>query len=97
MFEDSSHFFEPLGFMPEFFSGVAETFNFYVLHFIHCVFFLLSPFEFFIEEVENHKVQTPQVVSSGQVLKLIQMNYTMLLWALREAKETVPLKSAFFR
>ena len=53
---------------PQFWFGIIQTFGLYVLNFIHGVFFLFSPLEFLIKEVENNKVQAPNIISSWKVL-----------------------------
>ena len=65
--EDVLHFFQVLGFDPQFLVWLAQALSLDVFHFLHGVFLLFSPLEFFIEEVKDDKVETPEVVSSGQV------------------------------
>lgn len=98
MVEDVAHLRDVLGHDPQLLLGVAEALSFYVFDFIHCVLLLFPPFEFFVQKVEDHKIETPHVISPRQVLSKISAKsvLTILLWALREANETVPLKSAFF-
>lgn len=83
---------------PQLLLGIVQALGFNVLHLVHRVLLLLAPLQLFVQEVEDDEVETPDVVPSGKVLLLvIEPNRTMLLCALREAKDTVPLKSAFLR
>ena len=57
---------------PQFLLWVTQAFIFYVLHFVHGVFFLLSPLQLLIEEIENYEVETPHIISPWEVLLVEQ-------------------------
>lgn len=89
------------GYNPKFRFGIIQTFNFYVLNLVYLIF-LFSPLELLLKEVKNKKVQAPYIISPWKILYFefnLTKNFliTILLWALSEAKETVPLNSTFAR
>jgi len=53
---------------PKFFLRIIQAFSLYILDLLHWILFLFSPFKFFIEKVQDHKIKTPQVISSWEVL-----------------------------
>lgn len=82
MLENGANFRNSLGGpSPELLIRVLhDALSFDVTNFIHrigCIFagshlflFLFSPEKLLIEEIQNNKIQTPQIISSRQVLKV---------------------------
>lgn len=70
--ENIFDFLNIFGDYPKFFLRIVQTFSFDVFDFIHRVFLLFSPLQLLIQEVENHKIQTPQIVSPREVLSLVR-------------------------
>jgi len=58
------NFRDVLSYNPKLFFRITETLLLNIFNFIHRVFFLFSPLQFFVQEVKNHKVQTPHIISS---------------------------------
>lgn len=65
MIEDVFHFLEIFGNYPKLFLRVIQALGLNVLDLFHRVLFLLSPFKFLVQEIENDKVQTPKIISSS--------------------------------
>lgn len=59
---------------PEFLFWIGKTIGLDILDFVHCVLLLLSPLKLLVEEVKDHEVETPKVISSRKVL----------LWSVQE-------------
>ena len=64
MVEDGLDLLDILGSNPELLFRTAQTLGLDVFYLIHRVLLLLSPFEFLVKEVKDHKVETPQIISS---------------------------------
>ena len=53
--------------MPKVPLRVFEALGFNVLHLVHGVLLHLSPHEFLLEEIQDHEVQTPKVISPRKI------------------------------
>ena len=73
MVENVLNFRDVFSYNPELLLRIIQAVGFNVFDFVHSVFFLFSPFELLVEEVKDHKVETPQIVSSGKVLFMVSI------------------------
>lgn len=63
--EDVLDFVELSCLYPKLLCWVLQASHLNGLDFIHCVLLLLSPLQLFVQEVKDHEVKTPKVVSSA--------------------------------
>jgi len=67
MVKDIFHFGYILRFNPKMLVWVFQALMFNSFYLFHCVFFILSPFKFFLEKIKNDKIQTPKIISSRKI------------------------------
>lgn len=68
MVENVLYFWYVFSHDPKFLFRIIEAVCLDVLDLIHSVLLLLPPLELLVKEVKDHKVQTPQIISSRQIL-----------------------------
>jgi len=71
--ENIFYFLNVLSLVPQKSLWMLKTSLLNVFDFVHGVLFHFSPNELFLKEVKDHEVETPKIVSSGQVYVMMSI------------------------